>query len=133
MTNKKLIWNFINLLFGLLILAYLAKTMHWFKILSPFRLYHFIICAAVIFGLRSWFESKYDVDNLVKNNRTTKAIFFFGGGVFILGAMFKVMHWPGGSLLSFLGGLTVVTSFIISFFLNPDTEEKSNSDILDDI
>jgi hypothetical protein len=133
MKNKKIIWNIINLFNGLLLMLYIAKVLHWFTILNPLELYHFLMFAAIIYGVRSWYESKYDLDNLVKSNRITRILYYLGGGVFILAIMFKIMHWPGGALLYLLGGVTVFTSFIISFFLNTDLSFKQDPNILDDI
>ena len=133
MKNKKLIWNLINLLNGVLLLVYMAKSLHWFVILTPIKFYHFILLAAFIYGIRSWFESKHNVDNLVKSNKTTRTIYYLGGGVFILGFLFQLMHWPFAVLFQFIGVGAVVGSFIVSFFKNGDNEKESNPNILDDI
>jgi len=50
-----------------------------------------------------------------------KAIYYIGmisGIIFILGAMFKIMHWPGAGVMITLAGLVVVAVFIPMLVLN---------------
>ncbi len=41
------------------------------------------------------------------------ALFFLGMAITIVGALFKIMHWPGASLMLIIGMLTEATSIIV--------------------
>ena len=134
MKNPKLIWNLVNSLNGLLLLVYLSKIMNWFAFLIPVKLPHIFIGALAVYGLRSWLEVKYNIKNPIKSNQITKTIYYIGAGLFVLGFLFKIMHWPFSNFLLILGVLILVSSFIVSFFFVADEDvEGANSEILDDI
>jgi len=52
----------------------------------------------------------------------------FGFLIFLCGLCFKIMHWPGSSIL-FLAG----TVFSIIYFLLPPKKKKNSNSILDSI
>ena len=52
--------------------------------------------------------------------------------VVVVGFLFKILHWPFGTLLLITGLLLYFVSFVLSFF-KQDDDNKSNPDILDDI
>lgn len=133
MKNSKLIWNLVNSLNGVLLLVYLSKIMHWFSFLSPVKLPHIFIGALAVYGLRSWLEVKYNIKNPIKSNKITKSIYYLGAGLFVLGFLFKIMHWPFASIMLVFGVLILVSSFIVSFFYIGDEDGVTNSEILDDI
>jgi len=45
-----------------------------------------------------------------------KYFYGYGAAVVILGALFKIMHWPGASAMLIIGLLTEVAIFIMSTF-----------------
>jgi len=133
MKNPKLIWNLINSLNGVLLLVYLFKIMHWFSFLGSIQIIHIFIAAIVVYGIRSWLEVKYNIKSPIKSNKITKTIYFLGAGIFVLGFLFKIMHWPFAGVMLILGVLILVSSFIISFFYVAGEEGTIDSEILDDI
>lgn len=49
------------------------------------------------------------------------ALFLFGLMITIIGALFKIMHWPGASLMLIIGSLTealAIIILIVSIFKN---------------
>ena len=132
MKNPKLAIQILNLINGLLLITYLAKTMEWLPILRPVTVIHIIIAAFIVFGLKSWLEVKYEMTDPIKTNKITNSVFMIGAGVFLMGITFKFMHWPFGSLLLFLGVVTVIISYFLSFILDED-DNDSNSEIIDDL
>lgn len=133
MKNPKLIWNLINSLNGVLLFAYLSKIMHWFSFLIDIKIIHIFFAAIAVYVLRSWLEVKYNIKSPIKSNRVTKMIYFIGAGVFVLGILFKIMHWPFAGIMLVLGVLILVSSFVVSFFYVADEDETTNPEILDDI
>ena len=131
MKNPRLILQILNLLNGVLLSIYLIKIMGWSAIFNPIKLFHLIIGAFIIYGLKSFIEVNYNTKDPVKTNRYVNAVFFVGAGLFILGIAFKVMHWPFSSLLLIIGVFITISSFVFSFFA-PETEDSKNEEILDD-
>jgi len=132
MKNPKLILQILNLGNALLLSIYLLKIMGWSTIFNPVKLLHLIIGGFAIYGLKSWIEVKTNTKDPIRTNKTVFFVFSIGSAMFIIGLAFKIMHWPMASVLLILGVAIACFSFILSFFV-PETEDKTNSDILDDI
>ncbi len=134
MENKKLLWKLVNALNAVLLFVYISKVLHWYAYPHSFNLYIILILAGVIYAAKSWIEIKYKVPNLIKKNKLTRGLYYLGGGFFIMGMMFKIMHWPSGNIQLVFGGFMAIASHLILFFVD-DSESnktKSNPDILDD-
>ena len=93
MKNPKLTWKIINSLNGFPILLYLFTLMHW-PVFYRFTMVHIIIMIAVIYGLKSWAEVKYNISSPIKNNKIIKMMYFISGALVLIGFLFRVLHWP---------------------------------------
>ena len=132
MEKPKLIWKIVNSLNGIILILYLFMVLHW-PLFYRFTLVHIIIMVAIVYGLKSWIELKSNINNPIKSNKSTKLLYFIGGGIFTLGILFKIMHWPGGSISLLVGVIILNISFIYVFFVNDTNKTRqSNPDILDD-
>jgi len=49
-------------------------------------------------------------------------IYGLGASVVILGALFKILHWPGGNLMLIIGLITEALVFAVAAFEPVDTE-----------
>ena len=133
MKNPKLTWKIINSLNGVPILLYLFTLMHW-PVFYRFTVVHIIIMVAVIYGLKSWIEVKYNMSSPIKNNKTIKMMYFISGALVLFGFLFRVLHWPFSNSLLIIGFSGVIISFIAVFFVDDlNTLKTSNPEILDDI
>lgn len=132
MKNPKLIWKIVNSLNGIPLILYLFTTLHW-PLFYRFTLVHIIIMIAIIYGLKSWIEIKFDIRNLIKKNMMTKMINYIGGGFLLIGVLFKIMHWPFANISMLIGMMGVLVSYVLIFFIEESELTKSNPDILDDI
>ena len=113
---------------------YVFKIMHWFVFMKPILNMHLAIIGVLIYFIRYYIEVKFKVNNLIKRNRITKMFYYLGIGIFSVGILFKVMHWPFASMNILVGCFSVLLSFFIVFFVDEDINDKqSNPDILDDI
>jgi gliding motility-associated protein GldL len=63
---------------------------------------------------------------MLKNLSKTNMLYGFGAAIVILGALFKIQHWEGGSLLLTIGMITEVLIFTYSAF-EKKTEEIDES------
>ena len=59
---------------------------------------------------------------MLKNLSTTNMLYGIGAAIVILGALFKIQHWEGGSLLLTIGMITEAIVFTYSAF-----EKKENN------
>ena len=133
MKNPKLTWKIINSLNGFPILLYLFTLMHW-PVFYRFTMVHIIIMIAVIYGLKSWAEVKYNISSPIKNNKIIKMMYFISGALVLIGFLFRVLHWPFSNSLLIIGFSGVIISFIALFFVDNLNELKTaNPEILDDI
>ena len=57
-----------------------------------------------------------------KGKKIMNMVYGLGGAVVILGALFKIMHWPLGNEMLILGLLTEALIFIISAFEAPEED-----------
>jgi antibiotic biosynthesis monooxygenase (ABM) superfamily enzyme len=105
--------------------------MGWSTLFNPVKLFHLIISAFVIYGLKSWIEVKFNTKDPIRNNKYVSAIFFAGSTLFMAGIAFKVMHWPFSSIMLISGVLIACTSFVFSFFVT-ETAQTENNEIIDD-
>ena len=65
-------------------------------------------------------QSKFDIWwNSPKIKRLNGAVYSIGAAVVIIGALFKLMHWPGAGLILSLGMFTEALLFILSAFDKP--------------
>jgi len=55
-----------------------------------------------------------------KGKKIMNMVYGLGGAIVILGALFKIMHWPFGNEMLILGLLTEALIFIISAFEAPE-------------
>ena len=53
---------------------------------------------------------------MLKNLSTTNMLYGIGAAVVIIGALFKIQHWPGGNLLLTIGMITEAIVFTYSAF-----------------
>tara|TARA_R110002050_G_scaffold265730_1_gene406919 strand:- start:45 stop:467 length:423 start_codon:yes stop_codon:yes gene_type:complete len=53
---------------------------------------------------------------MLKNLSTTNMLYGIGAAIVILGALFKIQHWEGGSLLLTIGMITEAVVFAYSAF-----------------
>ena len=53
---------------------------------------------------------------MLKNLSTTNMLYGIGAAVVIIGALFKIQHWPGGNLLLTIGMVTEAIVFTYSAF-----------------
>jgi len=133
MKNPKLIWKIMNLLYGIPLVIYLFTVLHW-PLFYRFKIVHIIIMIAIIYGIKSWIEIKFNMPNLIRQKRITKSINYIGGGILFVGILFKIMHWPFASILLLLGAVLTLCSFILIFFIDDFNNSKQpNPEILDDI
>ena len=130
MKNPKLILQIMNLLNGILLSIYLVKVMGWSSFFNSVKLFHLIILAFIIYGIKSWIEVKFNIKDPVRTNRLISTVFFIGSGLFILGVAFKVQYWPYANLLLISGVFVVCSTFVLSFFVNEDNQTK-NDDVID--
>lgn len=65
------------------------------------------------------------MDKLAKVIRSIASI------IVIIGAMFKIQHWPGASIALIMGLSLMGVSFIITLVDNLKGEDEKDSDILD--
>ena len=57
-----------------------------------------------------------------KGKKIMNMVYGLGGAIVILGALFKIMHWPFGNEMLILGLLTEAVIFIISAFEAPEED-----------
>lgn len=66
-------------------------------------------------GFMGWYES-------YSGKRVTGIIYSVGASVVIIGALFKILHWPGASQVLMLGMFTEAFLFLIGTLDKPHTE-----------
>lgn len=65
------------------------------------------------------------LDNLVRSKgykNFMAKLYGWGAAVVIIGALFKINHWPGGTIMLIIGMLTEVIIFVLSAFEPPHVE-----------
>ena len=71
---------------------------------------------------------------MLKNLSTTNMLYGIGAAIVILGALFKIQHWEGGSLLLTIGMITEALVFTYSAFEKKENKiDESRSDPYDPI
>ncbi len=131
MKNPLLTIKILNLFNGLLITTYLFKVMNWYDVFKMVSVTYFIIAAFAAYGIRSWIELKYDIINPIKTNPISKIIYNIGAAFFIVGLLFKLMHWPFAGL-SLIGGTALInTGLMITLISDDDHSQPNDSEILD--
>ncbi|MCF8346183.1 MAG: hypothetical protein K9G38_03145 [Bacteroidales bacterium] len=67
-------------------------------------------------------------DTRKEGKPVNKGVYYIGlisGIIFILGAMFKIMHWPGASIMITLAGLVTVAVFIPMLVVNAIRDKEN--------
>lgn len=130
MKNPRLILQILNLFNGILLSICLIKLMEWTILFNTIKLLHLIIGAFLIYGLKSWIEIKFNIKDPIKTNRFVSAIFFTGSALFIIGVLFKFMHWPFASIILISGVFIACSAFIFSFFFS-ENEKTEHDELID--
>ena len=60
-------------------------------------------------GFMAWYES-------YKGQRVVGMVYSIGASVVIIGALFKILHWPGASTVLMIGMFTEAFLFLIGCF-----------------
>ena len=64
---------------------------------------------------------------MLKNLSVTNMLYGIGAAIVILGALFKIQHWEGGSLLLTIGMVTEAVVFAYSAFDKKTENETDKS------
>jgi len=127
MKNTKLIWKIVNSLLGILLLMYVFNVMHWFVFMKSIQNIHIAIVAVIVYLIRYWIEVRYEIGNLIKNNKLTKMIYYLSAGLFVIGVLAKVMHWSFDDISMIIGTVGILTSFILIFFIIDSNKQNTSS------
>jgi len=127
MKNKELLWKIVNSLLGVLLLLYVFNVMHWFVFMKSIENIHIGFLAIIIYLIRYWVEVKYELENLIKNNKLTKMIYYLSTGLFVIGILAKIMHWSFDDISMIIGTVGILTSFILIFFVNDSNKQNTST------
>ena len=126
-----LLLSILTLLFGLLF-----KIMHWpgaeiMMIVGVAILILALLAGFILRQLNNKNEFKYGSSGLVKKSKKNGISFYarlvrlISIVATIFGALFKIQHWPGASILLTSGMCLLALSFIIEFFDKETNWEES--------
>lgn len=95
-----------------------------------------VLCAAVSYLSKTFSKELEKDEELTKSQkrleRTAKVFRNLSAAALIIGAMFKIQHWPGASLLILIGGALMLVSFVFQVLKLFSSSEVEESTILDD-
>lgn len=133
MKTGKVLLHIMNGLNALALFVLVFKSVFFVPWLYDVSFYHVLLVLAALYGIKTWVQIKFEVDDPIRINKISN-VFFHGGMVMImLGIVMRVMHWPFSFLPILAGALGVFVAFILSMVLSPSVERSTNPDILDDL
>lgn len=133
MKTGKVLLHIMNGLNVLALFVLVFKSVFFVPWLYDVSFYHVLLVLAALYGIKTWVQIKFEVDDPIRINKISN-VFFHGGMVMImLGIVMRVMHWPFSFLPILAGALAVFVAFILSMVLSPSVERSANPDILDDL
>lgn len=133
MKTGKVLLHIMNGLNALALFVLVFKSVFFVPWLYDVSFYHVLLVLAALYGIKTWVQIKFEVDDPIRINKISN-VFFHGGMVMImLGIVMRVMHWPFSFLPILAGALAVFVAFILSMVLSPSVERSTNPDILDDL
>jgi uncharacterized membrane protein (DUF106 family) len=110
-----------NISLAMIMFGTVFKIMHW-PGAGPFLVFGFFILCAVFFPVAIYVNYK---NASKKKNLILHISILIGGIIFMLGVIFKIMHWPGaGPLLLFGDLLLVFISLPILLYVKIKNAEK---------
>lgn len=111
-----------NISLALIALGTVFKIFHWPGAAISLLLGFFILCF-VFFPSALYFNY-----NSAKRGLGVNLTAFLGGTAFMLGILFKVMHWPGASMLLLVGWTILLGAFIPLLLFSKLKEEISSGE-----
>ena len=93
-----------NISLAIILVGTVFKIMHW-PGAGYMLAFGFLVVCSVFFPLALYINYR---DSEKKQNLALHLSAFVGGVVFMLGVVFKIMHWPGGGVLLLVGDLTFI-------------------------
>lgn len=113
-----------NVSLALLALGTTFKIFHW-PGASPIIILGFILLAFVFFPTAIYVSNK---EGKSKNKPLLNFSMLIGGIIFMLGVLFKTMHWPGAPTLLALGWGIILGLFMPILLINKLREESSTKE-----
>ena len=134
MKNPRLILHIGNSMNFVFIMLYVGGYLRWYELPYNFKSLYFLGPIFLIVFIKNKAISKYNLKEPLTTIKVVKILRMTSTGLFIVGVLAKIMHWPGGSLIITISMMLHFAALILSFVLPDDeTEKESNPEILDDI
>ncbi len=132
MSGAKSIQRLLNLLTVVLLVVIIGKQFFALPILDVIGTFPAVIALGLIYFMKNFVETHYNITDPILGNRITKMFYYIGMGCIVLAVLFKIMHWPFQTIIMILGVVLMILSFALSLVLEKSEVEK-NEDILDDM